>query len=57
MNFYKYISNNLEYIYKINKVLEKYDLAIDFISRVKSKKIFKDYKSKWIIPNIFIPII
>ena len=57
MNFYKYISNNLEYINKINKVLEKYDLAIDFISRVKSKKIFKDYKSKWIIPNIFIPII
>ena len=57
INFYKYISNNLEYIYKINKVLEKYDIAIDFISRIKSKKIFKDYKSKWIIPNIFIPII
>ena len=56
-NFYKYISNNFEYIYRINKILEKYDLAIDFISRVKSKKIFKDYKSKWIIPNIFIPII
>lgn len=57
INFYKYISNNLEYIYKINKVLEKYDISIDFISRIKSKKIFKDYKSKWIIPNIFLPII
>jgi hypothetical protein len=56
-NFYKYIATNLEFIYKINKVLEKFDISIDFISRVKSKKINNDYKSKWIIPDFYLPMI
>ena len=42
---------------KINKVLEKFDISIDFISRVKSKKINNDYKSKWIIPDFYLPMI
>ena len=38
-NFYKHIATNLEFIKKINVILEKFDITIDFISRVKSKKI------------------
>jgi hypothetical protein len=56
-NFYKHIATNLQYIIKINLVLEKFDITIDYICRVKSKKINKNYKSKWIIPNFYLPII
>ena len=56
-NFYKHIATNLEFIKKINNILEKFDITIDYICRVKSKKINNDYKSKWIIPNFYLPII
>ena len=56
-NFYKHIATNLEFIKKINNILEKFDITIDYICRVKTKKINNDYKSKWIIPNFYLPII
>jgi hypothetical protein len=56
-NFYKHIATNLKFIRKINNVLEKFDITIDYICRVKSKKINNNYKSKWIIPNFYLPII
>jgi hypothetical protein len=56
-NFYKHIATNLEFLKNINSVLEKFDITIDYICRVKSKKINNDYKSKWIIPNFYLPII
>jgi hypothetical protein len=56
-NFYKHIATNLEFLKKINSVLEKFDITIDYICRVKSKKINNDYKTKWIIPNFYLPII
>jgi len=56
-NFYKHIATNLQYIKNINSVLEKFDITIDFICRVKSKKINKKDKPKWIIPNFYLPII
>ena len=56
-NFYKHIATNLEFIKKINNILEKFDITIDYICRVKSNKINNDYKSKWIIPNFYLPII
>jgi hypothetical protein len=48
--FYKSISTNLNYIKRINYVLEKYDLSIDFYPRVK-------LENKWIFPSIYIPTI
>jgi hypothetical protein len=48
--FYKNISTNLEFIKRINYVLEKYDLTIDFYPRVK-------LNNKWIFPSIYIPSI
>jgi len=56
-NFYNHIATNLEFIKKINNILEKFDITIDYICRVKSKKINNNYKSKWIIPNFYLPII
>jgi len=56
-NFYKHIASNLEFIKKINFILEKFDITIDYICRVKSKKINPNYKPKWIIPNFYLPII
>ena len=56
-NYYKHIANNLEFIKKINNILEKFDITIDYICRVKSKKINNDIKSKWILPNFYLPII
>ena len=56
-NFYKHIATNLEFIKKINNILEKFDITIDYICRVKSNKINNNYKSKWIIPNFYLPII
>lgn len=48
--FYKNISTNLEFIKKINYILEKYDLTIDFYPRVK-------LNNKWIFPSIYLPSI
>jgi hypothetical protein len=48
--FYKNISTNLEFIKRINYVLEKYDLTIDFYPRVK-------LNNKWIFPSIYVPSI
>jgi hypothetical protein len=56
-NFYKHIATNLEFIKKINNILEKFDITIDYICRVKSNRINNNYKSKWIIPNFYLPII
>ena len=48
--FYKNISTNLEFIKRINYVLEKYDITIDFYPRVK-------LNNKWIFPSIYLPSI
>jgi hypothetical protein len=48
--FYKNIATNLEFIKRINYVLEKYDLTIDFYPRVELNK-------KWIFPSIYVPSI
>ena len=50
--FYKNISNNIEFIKIINEELEKYDIAIDYYSRIKFKN-----TDKYIFPNIYLPII
>jgi hypothetical protein len=50
--FYNNISNNIEFIKIINEELEKYDIAIDYYSRI----LFKD-TDKYIFPNIYLPII
>lgn len=63
--FYKYVASNLNYIIIINKVLEKYDIAIDFYSRNKkindTEDIFgkddKDDKISYIFTDIFLPFI
>jgi hypothetical protein len=46
--FYKQIATNLEFIKRINNVLEKYDLSIDYYPRIKLDE-------KWIFPTIFLP--
>lgn len=48
--FYKQISINLEFIKRINYILEKYDITIDFYPRVKLNE-------KWIFPTIYLPSI
>lgn len=48
--FYSKISQDKSYIDQINKVLNKYDLQIDYYSRVK------DNKGRWIIDTIYLPI-
>ena len=48
--FYKNISTNLEFIKKINNVLKKYDVTIDFYPRVK-------LNNKWIFPTIYLPVV
>lgn len=48
--FYKNIATNLEFIKRINYVLEKYDLTIDFYPRI-------NLNDKWIFPSIYIPTI
>ena len=50
--FYKYISTNIEFIKIINEELEKYDIAIDYYSRI----LFKN-TDKYLFPNIYLPII
>lgn len=54
--FYEKISINYKYINKINKVLEKYDLFIDYYARVLFNKP-KIYTKKWIFDDIYVPII
>ena len=54
--FYEEVSINYEYINKINKVLEKYDLFIDYYARVLFDKP-KIYTKKWIFDDIYIPFI
>lgn len=54
--FYKYIASNIGYLIIINKILEKYDIAIDFYGRVP----FKDSSSSsntYIFSDIYIPYI
>ena len=50
--FYNNIANNIEFIKIINEELEKYDIAIDYYSRI----LFKN-TDKYIFPNIYLPII
>lgn len=54
--FYDKISTNYEYINKINTVLEKYDLFIDYYARVLFNK-STIYTKKWIFDDIYIPFI
>jgi hypothetical protein len=49
--FYSVIAHDTSYITKINNVLNKYDLSIDFYPRVK------DIKGSWIVDNIYLPVI
>jgi len=49
-DFYSKISQDRLYIDMINELLNKYDLHIDFYSRIK------DSKSNWIIDTIYLPI-
>ena len=46
------IANNIVFIKIINEELEKYDIAIDYYSRI----LFKNTE-KYIFPNIYLPII
>ena len=48
--FYKYIATNLKFIKRINYVLEKYDITMDFYPRI-------NLNNKWIFPTIYIPSI
>ncbi len=54
--FYEQISINYEYIDKINIVLEKYDLFIDYYARILFNKPNSDTQ-KWIFDDIYVPII
>lgn len=48
--FYSKISQDRHYIDMINKQLNKYELHIDFYSRLK------DDKGKWVIDTIYLPV-
>lgn len=48
--FYSTISQNLTPINKLNKILNKYDIHIDFYPRVR------DSKNNWIIDSIYLPV-
>jgi hypothetical protein len=54
--FYDEVAVNYEYINKINLVLKKYDLFIDYYARVLFDKP-KIYTKKWIFDDIYIPLI
>lgn len=54
--FYPQISTNYEYINKINKVLKKYDLFIDYYARTHYNNIDTNV-SKWIFDDIYVPMI
>lgn len=48
--FYSKIAQDQEYIEKINNILEKYQLYIDYYPRIK------DDKNNWIIDTIYLPV-
>ncbi len=48
--FFSVIAQDVSYIEKINKVLNKYKLQIDYFPRVK------DEKGRWIIDTVYLPI-
>jgi hypothetical protein len=50
--FFENIAIDFQYINKINNVLIRYDLYVDYYPRIKLPK--TDY---WILPDIFLPII
>ena len=54
--FYEEVSINYEYINKINLVLKKYDLFIDYYARLLFDKP-KIYTKKWIFDDIYVPMI
>lgn len=52
--FYELVANNYEYINKINDLLIKYDLFIEYYARILlNDPVLNIYK--WIIPDIYIP--
>ena len=48
--FYSQIAQDTSYISEVNDVLNKYNIIIDFYSRVK------DFRGSWIIDTIYIPL-
>lgn len=54
--FYEQISKNYEYINKINNVLVRYDLFIDYYARIHFY-ISNTNTDKWIFDNIYVPFI
>ena len=54
--FYFEISTNYNYINKINKILMKYDIFIDYYARTYFEKT-KFITSKWIFDDIYLPTI
>lgn len=54
--FYKKISRDYTYINKINKVLIKYDIFIDYYSRIYFDK-SPFVTNRWIFDNIYLPYI
>ena len=52
--FYKYIASNIEHLTIINRFLEKYDIVIDFYSRIPIKN---NNKINYIFSDIYIPYI
>lgn len=54
--FYKKISRNYDYINKINKVLTKYDIFIDYYARTYFSK-SQFVSNEWIFDDIYLPFI
>jgi uncharacterized protein (DUF1499 family) len=54
--FYDNIAINYEYINKINKVLIKYDIFIDYYARIFFNK-SNIFTNKWILDDIYVPLI
>lgn len=52
--FYKYIASNIGYLIIINKILEKYDITIDFYGRVPIKN---NNKINYVFSDVYIPYI
>lgn len=52
--FYKYIASNIGYLVIINKILEKYDITIDFYGRVPIKN---NNKINYVFSDVYIPYI
>lgn len=48
--FYGNIASNTEYINRINKVLNRFDLHIDYYPRIK------DDKGHWIVDSVYLPV-